>query len=447
MSLEELKERIKNEVVLREGDLFEWQWQQLGLVAEAEQLGVSANDFLGLVNEESRSVNPYFGRISDLKIKVIDWAQQQQRKLTQAQITQIVEEAGRLQLQPAFVQERWIPAILNQLPAQPERPASPAEELVPVKTTPIPSPVTMGRATPSAADERAVIDRKVNQFLDEYKTDNVLPARVLKPLFLATTFDETVLAETVLAYLSANFYAAETPPQGATVKDKLLSTDWRHLSWWADRQASADPEPVVSAGVASAPEAYEKLLAQEPVVVAPAPRPVSETAPPRQGLSDSAVIGLAIAGALLILYIVFGALSKKSATPDENKKVEKTSELREPDNSEKQVLKSKQKLRKKTSARKRPSVVNEATSVDGRVEGDTKPNTTLATPYDEIQAEAGQYGEHRAVKNGRWGLWRNGEWLIRPRFDDIALFRQDRAIVILNGQRFAINRQGDPVRD
>ena len=307
MSLDELKERIKDEVVLREGDLFDWQWRQLGLVAEAEELGVPESEFLAVVNDVSRAINPYFGRISDLKIKVADLARLQRKKLTDPQINQIVAEATRLQLLPDFVRERWIPAILSTLPEPaplPEEPVRTEPVVVPTNETSKPQPVLTPSsppvppvnvtATPPVAAlgiDREAVARKVRQFLDEYVADKLIPARVLKPLFLATNFDETVLADAVLSYLSANFYAAETAVKGESLKDKLLSTDWRHLSWW---YSTAVPTPALT-------------------VIQPA-------RPAQRKSSDFNVIGMAmIAVALLIGAVWWITMGRSTTVPPAEK--------------------------------------------------------------------------------------------------------------------------------
>lgn len=317
MSLDEVKERIKAEVVLREGDLFEWQWRQMGLMAEAEASGIPAGEFLNLVNEVSRAINPYFGRISDLKIRVADLGRLNRKKLTSAQIGQLVAEAERLQLAPDFVKDRWIPAILDTIPnpveptgeplivvptvtppivtppaipgsTQPApRPATPPAQSGPTPTSSAVPPVSVSPPMFAAGTDRDAVARKVHQFLDEYAADKHIPVRVLKPLFLATNFDENVLADAVLGYLSANFYAAETPVHGETLKARLLSTDWRHLSWW-------EATPV------------------DPAVLDAAVQPAL---PARRKTSDSGIIAMAMVAVGLLIGGVWWATVGKPTPP------------------------------------------------------------------------------------------------------------------------------------
>ncbi|GAA4402310.1 hypothetical protein GCM10023187_17270 [Nibrella viscosa] len=122
MTLEELKERIKDEIVLHEGDVAEWEWRQKGLTAEAQQLGLSPADFSRLVNQVSYAVAPDFGRISELKSRIIDTAQKQQKQLYQSDMRSFVEEADRARLSRAFVTDKWIPALLDAIPDAPPAP-------------------------------------------------------------------------------------------------------------------------------------------------------------------------------------------------------------------------------------------------------------------------------------------------------------------------------------
>ncbi len=66
---------------------------------------------------------------------------------------------------------------------------------------------------------------------------------------------------------------------------------------------------------------------------------------------------------------------------------------------------------------------------------------------DNIQSERGQYGERAAQRNGKWGLWRNGAWMIEPMYDDISLFRNRRAVVHRAGQTYDIDYFGNRIRD
>jgi hypothetical protein len=67
--------------------------------------------------------------------------------------------------------------------------------------------------------------------------------------------------------------------------------------------------------------------------------------------------------------------------------------------------------------------------------------------YNRILPERGQYGEQAAQKNGRWGLWRDGKWMIQPLYDDIGLFHDRRAAVTLDKQTFEIDYFGSRIRE
>jgi hypothetical protein len=235
MTLEELRDRIKNEVVLYEGELADWQWRQKGLVAEANELGIS--DFTRLVNDISRQVNRDFGKILDLKKKIVTVALQRQNKLTETDINQFVTEAERVQLSRAFVTEQWIPAILDALPVSstPEQVSSAGNNPKATETNaqipPIPEPAL-------SVEKVESVRKKIKSILDDY--DKHIQAQSLKFLFKAVDYDEAALAEEIRLYLSEHYYASVNPPRGNTLKEKLISTDWRHLSWWEKGTVQTD---------------------------------------------------------------------------------------------------------------------------------------------------------------------------------------------------------------
>ena len=235
MSIDELKEQIKNEVVLREGNVFTWQWRQLGLLTKAETLAITEDEFLALVNEISRSLNPYFGRISDLKVAIGQVAQRQNNQLTQEQINQFIGQAQALQLSAAFVSTYWIPVIVASLPKS----AVSSQPLVePSRQISVPSPPATTDSTlldqtsekaPSKKDQaKGIMIKEVRSYLDN--NEGHIPASLLKELFLSTDYNQAQLAKIINGYLTVHNYTAETPTQGKTLTQQLLSTDWRiHL--------------------------------------------------------------------------------------------------------------------------------------------------------------------------------------------------------------------------
>ncbi len=251
MTLDELRERIKNELVLNEGNVADWQWARTGLPAEATELGIT--DFLRLVDDVSRSLNAQFGKILDLQALIRTTAVDNQKKLSAVQIGGFALDAERLGLSRSFVAEQWVPHLLTKIPDPPkEEPAKPglsidtpepaANKSVPA---PAPVPVSTGGPPPGMLVETAeTMQQKVRDILDDYKEH--IPAPSIRALFRAINYDEKALADAVLAYLTANFYASEKEPQGATLREKLTSTDWRHLAWW-DRPAPATNVPPSSA--------------------------------------------------------------------------------------------------------------------------------------------------------------------------------------------------------
>ena len=119
MTLDTLRESIKNELVLQNGNVFAGQWQALGLVQVAAGLGIAGPDFLALINRENQALAPNLNRINTLKTTIGHLAKGQQNTLTDAQQTEFINEAGLLGLSRSFVVQEWMPAILTGLPPQP----------------------------------------------------------------------------------------------------------------------------------------------------------------------------------------------------------------------------------------------------------------------------------------------------------------------------------------
>lgn len=471
MTLEELRDRIKNEVVLYEGELADWQWRQKGLVAEASELGIS--DFTRLVNDISRQVNRDFGKILDLKKKIVTAALQRQNTLSDTDINLFVTEAERVQLSRAFVTEQWIPAILNALPVSStpglEAPSghtglSPAPPEKQSQIPPVPEPVP-------AIDKVESVRKKIKSILDDY--DKHIQAQSLKFLFKAVDYDEAALAEEIRLYLSENFYASVNPPRGISLREKLISTDWRHLSWWEKEQPRPNPEP---AGYVKTPTGYTATSAttstgtgqpnRMPGTGWPAPdrpQPVppppvqSPESPRKSSFSDAALIGLAVLSALVLIWVVLRMTRGEESEPEPERKRTKTGA--NVNQNPKEPGKSKTRAKGTKSERREKAIAGDGEGDELRLQEPGKPGkseseknkgagTEKPRPFDKVDDAIGEFGLRVARKGRFFGFVdERNKWIIEPQYDLATPFNNGKASVELDGIQFFIDRSGNRIRE
>lgn len=118
MTLDTLRESIKNELVLQTGNVFAGRWHALNLVQIAAGLGISGPDFLALINTENQALAPNLSCINILKTAIEHQAKGRQNTLTDVQRIEFINKAGLLDLPRSFVMQEWIPIILAGLPSQ-----------------------------------------------------------------------------------------------------------------------------------------------------------------------------------------------------------------------------------------------------------------------------------------------------------------------------------------
>lgn len=445
-----LQERIKEEIVLRRGQVKERHWRQTGLPEEAAREGISAEDFRRLVNEVSRQIN--FEKLADLRRRLEDaLSAPPQYQLHQTQTDDFVAEAERMGLSNSFVRDRWIPQLIADLkqtasvapeavtppPAAPPVPETPAS---PPTAPPIQAPDLGPAARPTAArpDDAAAVRARVKTILDEY--EGHITARELRLLFRAMPTDENVLSEEVLAYLSANFYASVSEPVGNNLTEKILSTDWRHLSWW-DKEPEPAPAPVV--------EPVRAYVPPTPPPQRPAPTP--PPAPPQSSLSSNAGVWGAVfaVSVLLILYLLIKPNAKNKNTETDEDRPGRSEQVEETRASKRKREKAKRTSEPVTSSEseatdepaREPRTVPEPTPTEKPVVEESKPDKK----YDQVLATTGDFGERPARLGRKWGLWRDNDWMIFPIYDDITVFRDGRATVVRNGRTYDIDEKGNPV--
>ncbi|MBO0948213.1 WG repeat-containing protein [Fibrella forsythiae] len=428
MSLDELRERIKNELVLHEGNVADWQWTRTGLPAEATELGIP--DFLRLVDDVTRSLNSQFGKILDLQALIRKVAVDNQKRLSDVQIGGFALDAERLGLSRTFVIDQWVPRLMAQIPDIMEEDVTPASgagtssvatmsDVMGAGTSLLPVPD--GGQPGTLVETADTMKQKVRDILDDYKEH--IPAPAIRALFRAINYDEKALADAVLAYLTENFYASEKDPRGSTLREKLTSTDWRHLVWWnRPAQPVNVPEPARSA----------------PTTAPLPPLPQAPLTPkPSSGWRDF-LVALLIAGGLIGFVIIL--VKSNGAAPDEDANQPKTEQV----NTEQTDDQTRERTqpRRKRKLKSKPSIDRAADSEASS----QKPVSPRNEPYDELLDDVGQYGERPARKDGQWGLWRKGKWMILPVYDAIEVYKNGRARVTINGNSYDLDRQGDRIR-
>ena len=434
MTQDDLRERIKHELVLHEGNIADWQWNRTGLPTEAAELGIA--DFPRLVEDVSRSLNTRFGKILDLQVAIQKAGADNDKHLSGLQIDLFAQDADRLGLSRAFVTEQWIPHILAKIPdvTPPTTPAA-APQNQPVHTVPV-----AAASVPANGESAERIAQKVRDILDDYKEH--IPANAIRGLFRAIDYDETTLAEAVKGYLSTSFYAAENEPVGQTLRDKLTSTDWRHLVWW-DRPVSppvpTQPIPTVGSPIASSSATPTAALSTPAL-------PVKRSTGWRDFL-----VALLIAGGLIGFVLVLVRSQRESKTEQTETRPTSPSQV---DESVRPVPRQPGSNKERSRRLAREARATAEAAKLARTQASPKQPTDVAgskladdyKPYDELLNDVGQYGERQARKGNQWGLWRSGKWLINPDYDDITVFDKDRATITNNGHSYEINRFGERVK-
>ena len=389
---------------------------------EAAQLGIS--DFFRLVADVSQGLNSQFSKVLDLQATIKKVAIANNKQLSEVQMGGFALAGERLGLSRAFVAEQWVPRLLAQIPDEVVE-ENTADTSAPPPLPPAETPLPPGgsgtlagaeEATPLTGETAATMQQKVRDILDDYHEH--IPAQAIRALFRAISYDEKALAEAVLTYLTTNYYAAETEPVGGSLRQKLASTDWRHLAWW-------DQKPTPPANVP----------VSQPVSP-PTPPPVVPVAASSSGWRDMGV-ALLVAGGLLgfVFLLLRGNRADQKKPPRPATEVVTNAPTRQP---------GRKKSPKKTGKSPGP-IVQPMPTTPPPAEAD-QPVPVREEPYDELGEDVGQYGERPAQKDGHWGLWRKNRWLILPEYDQIEVYSEGRAKVSINGNSYYLDRYGDRIR-
>lgn len=479
MTLAELENLIREEIVLRG----EYEGLEGVFLDKVQPLGLDIDDVRRLMEKVRVQLDNNSDLLEDLRTRIRTLGERRANRLTHDDLNILAADAARLYLTPDFVRNRWVPVVLNLKPATPPAPPTvpPPAETAPVAETPAPPPA---ETRPLLSDE--AVRRKIHEILDEY--DGHIPAQNLRFLFKAIDYDEQALAKKILAYLSENFYASVKPPKGATLKEKLLSTDWRHLSYWEREEKPPVPQPegpkliLFEASPADIRRGEAVNLRWKAANTASVTLiGVGQNLPPEgnrtvvpaktttytlrgQNGDTLGVVTVEVAKPSLldraglwgvVLALLMLALTVWVIQYDPEKEAEeRESRERKPRTSKRKETSARQdESRSEVSAADEPRQTGRTTEPRKQAEeparSETAAESSRRPDYDQLVEGSGDFGEQPARKDGLWGLWMPDEkrWLIKPKYDDVTVFKDGRARVVLNGSVFDIDPSGERIED
>ena len=283
------------------------------------------------------------------------------------------------------------------------------------------------------------IRQKIQEVFGHY--DRHVPADVINRLFVAIPSDETTLTQEIMGYLLEHNYEALHTPKGQSLREQLISTDWRQkeVKKWL-------PEPEEHLAVPMATN----------VSVHPIPTPFSQ--------SNKVLIALVIVFVSILLWLWKGKLTEidsgtgrvelaETEQGQSNPTVQIKETIRQPNSG---------KFLKKAVGLPIPeaSIVKNNTNListisqtdqspaDKTVELVEPAITVPVKPYDSVDTHIGDFGLRAARKSGKWGyIDQKDKWHIDPVYDDVTPFQNGKATVVLDGQQIVIDRDGARIRD
>ena len=281
------------------------------------------------------------------------------------------------------------------------------------------------------------IRQKIQEVFGPY--DRHVPAHVISRLFVAIPSDETTLTQEIMGYLLEHNYEALETPKGQSLREQLISTDWRQkeVKKWL-------PEPQQPVAALSGD-----------VSVHPISTPFSQ--------SNKVLIALVIVFVSILLWLWKGKLTEidSGAGRDEVSELEQTRSSG--------VVQVKETIRQPHVGKAGKKVALLPTAAESvaknnnpllaplettlapvpAASGPAEPATVVQTkPYDSVDSQIGDFGLRAARKGGKWGyVDQKDKWHIDPVYDDVTPFLNGKATVVLDGQQIVVDRDGGRIRD
>ncbi|GAB3908399.1 hypothetical protein GCM10028803_43950 [Larkinella knui] len=282
------------------------------------------------------------------------------------------------------------------------------------------------------------IRQKIQEVFGHY--DRHVPADVINRLFVAIPYDETTLTQEIMGYLLEHNYEALETPRGQSLREQLISTDWRQKE-----QKKWLPEP----------DRVATPLATD-VSVHPIPTPFSQ--------SNKVLIALVTVFVTILLWLWKGKLTEI----DNGLGRVETTEIEQTQGNT--TIQTKQTIHEANAAKpskkaallpvlgesltKNNNKLIAAISVTSEppapliAEPAESSNSASVKPYDTVDTQIGDFGLRAARKGTKWGyVDQKDKWHIDPVYDDVTPFQNGKATVVLDGQQIVIDRDGGRIRD
>lgn len=286
------------------------------------------------------------------------------------------------------------------------------------------------------------IRQKIQEVFAHY--DRHVPADVINRLFVAIPYDETTLTQEILGYLLEHNYEALKTPEGQSLRERLISTDWRQKEekkWLSDTERSVVFRPKEASAMATDVSAH------------------SIKTPFDQ--SNKVLITLVILFVTILLWLWKGKLTEigNGAHRTELSGIEQVQDDFPVQPKETVSQPKANKIPKKVALlpvtenpviKNNPDLILTTQEVPspGLTELGVSAKSEPAKPYDTADNRVGDFGLRAAQKGSKWGyINQKDAWRIEPIYDDVTPFQNGKAIVILDGQQITIDGNGTRIRE
>ena len=224
MTLEKLRGRIKNEIVVQDGNIADWQWERTGLPGEAAKIGIT--NFLIVVNEIANKLNTEFGQIINLKGEIVNEAKNTYGVISKNQVINFIETGVRLGLDSKFMENEWIPKLAKSFLKE-------GDVLGILNSLKNNAEIHHNHNSKEKAAEKVTILKTLKETLHDEMAQyyGFISGKNISILIASTGQPKEVAASYIYEYLLENGFEPKKKHRGSTYYTITTSTDWWTVSY------------------------------------------------------------------------------------------------------------------------------------------------------------------------------------------------------------------------